>query len=123
MKINISVSVGEIVDKISILKIKLVYIYNHTKEINEEIDLLQNSISYLNIPRIYFDQFYCINKELWDVEDALRDKEKNKIFDKEFIKLARSVYILNDKRFALKKKINEEYNSEIKEFKSYTDYV
>lgn len=123
MTINIPVSVGEIVDKISILKIKLIHIKEHYQHIVSEIDLLTSSIQHLNVTGNYLDSLFDVNKQLWDVEDKIREKEKAKQFDQDFISLARKVYTLNDQRFSLKKKINEEYNSEIKEFKSYKDYV
>ena len=63
-----------------------------------------------------------IKQQLWDIEDKIRDKERNKSFDDEFIKLARSVYIINDERFRIKRKINDVFGSELVEEKSYLEY-
>ena len=63
-----------------------------------------------------------INQKLWKIEDNIRDKERNKTFDEEFIELARSVYLTNDKRSKIKRKINETFGSELIEEKSYSDY-
>ena len=63
-----------------------------------------------------------VNQKLWDIEDLIRDKERNKTFDKDFIKLARSVYFTNDDRSRIKRNINETFGSELIEEKSYTDY-
>ena len=69
-----------------------------------------------------YDDLVLINSKLWEIEDKLRVREKNKKFDEEFIELARSVYYTNDERFELKNKINLLSNSEIQEQKSYEDY-
>jgi hypothetical protein len=68
------------------------------------------------------EELQWVNKKLWDVEDRLRDCERNKVFDDYFVQLARSVYLLNDKRARIKKEINMKYNSEFVEEKSYTTY-
>lgn len=67
-------------------------------------------------------ELHQINQRLWDIEDALREKERKKTFDDEFIQLARSVYVINDERFRTKKRINELFGSELLEEKSYTHY-
>lgn len=120
---QIDVSIGEILDKVSILKIKTERILDETKNKNvrAEHDLLIGEVSsYLN-DSLFLD-LLNVNKCLWDIEDALREKERNKEFDDEFIALARSVYITNDKRFAIKNDINNKFNSQIREEKSYTNY-
>ena len=67
-------------------------------------------------------EMIVVNKELWVIEDDIREKERDKSFDKEFIELARNVYITNDKRFEIKNKINNIYGSSIREVKSYEEY-
>jgi hypothetical protein len=123
---EIEVSVGEIVDKLSILNIK-------KDNINEEVKLNNINKEFLYLHEIVFsklninyDEYYVrlldINKSLWVIEDKLRDKERNKEFDDEFIELARSVYFTNDKRAEIKREINEIYNSTFVEEKSYKPY-
>lgn len=124
---KIDVSTGEIVDKTSILEIKLTSIKNldKLKNIKNEYDyLLDIMVNDLKIDKQSDDysQLYSINKKLWDIEDLLRLKEFKKEFDKEFIDLARKVYFTNDKRAELKKNINEKYNSLFVEEKSYEKY-
>tara|TARA_R100001460_G_scaffold107443_3_gene156213 strand:+ start:126 stop:494 length:369 start_codon:yes stop_codon:yes gene_type:complete len=120
---KIEVSIGEILDKISILEIKKNKIKDNEKlkNINNEFNTLVESYP------TYIDQFEYkdllkINSLLWDIEDRLRLKEKNKKFDEEFIKLARDVYFTNDKRSVIKKKINIRLGSDLIEEKSYEDY-
>lgn len=126
MIVNIPVSIGELLDKISILKIKQKNITNDIKlnNINKELLYLENIVNRLNInKKSEFDNFlnhlYKINSELWGVEDLIRTLEHNKQFDHIFIQTARLVYILNDKRSRIKKDINLLYNSDIIEEKSY----
>jgi len=121
---KIEVSIGEILDKISILEIKKNKIKDNEKlkNINNEFNTLVESYP------TYIDQFEYkdllkINSLLWDIEDRLRLKEKNKKFDEEFIKLARDVYFTNDKRSVIKKKINIRLGSDLIEEKSYQDYI
>jgi hypothetical protein len=123
---EIEVSVGEIVDKLSILNIKKNNIDDEVKlyNINKEFLYLHEIVfSKLNIS---YDEYYVklldVNKSLWVIEDKLRDKERNKEFDSEFIELARSVYFTNDKRAEIKREINEIYNSTFVEEKSYKPY-
>ena len=127
MIINISVSLGELVDKISILQIKRKNIKDKEKEklINKELSLLEKSLkNSLNDNLIikYLDELIKINSKLWKIEDDLRENERKKIFDQDFIELARSVYLTNDKRSRIKLEINKKFGSQIIEVKSYTKY-
>lgn len=121
---KIEVSIGEVVDKWTILSIKFLNITDKDKLAN-----VLTERTYLNEmipPEILHDsstdELLNINKMLWDVEDRLRDCERDKLFDEHFVQLARSVYMLNDKRAALKKEINIKYGSEFVEEKSYRPY-
>lgn len=123
---EIEVSIGEIVDKLSILDIKKDNIVDETKLSNvkkEYLYLHEIVFSKLNIS---YDDYYVrlleVNKSLWDIEDKIRDKERDKEFDSEFIELARSVYYTNDKRSEIKKEINLKYGSLFVEEKSYKEY-
>ena len=125
--ITVPVSVGELIDKLSILQVKKNNIKDSKKliEVSKEFDAL-NEISEeffqnKDVEGIY-QSLIEVNSKLWDVEDKLRIFEKNQKFDKEFIELARLVYYTNDERFSLKNKINQMTNSELKEQKSYEDY-
>ena len=94
------------------------------KNINKEMKLLKNILQDKNL-EINIDlikNLKNINKKLWEIEDNIRIKESNQEFDEEFIKLARSVYIENDKRAFIKKEINQKYNSDLVEEKSYKNY-
>jgi hypothetical protein len=116
----IEVSNGEIVDKYTILKIKLKNSEIGTEKhfnIHAEYMLLHASVAQLNIPESLIEELYTVNKKLWDIEDSIRVLESKKQFDKEFIDLARSVYVTNDKRFQIKKQINQISGSELKEEK------
>ena len=119
------ISVGELVDKITILEIKQRYMTgSKLKNINKELKLLKNITQDKNL-KINIDlikNLKMINEKLWEIEDNIRIKESNQEFDEEFIQLARSVYIENDKRASIKKDINQEYNSELVEEKSYKKY-
>ena len=123
--INVPISVGELVDKITILEIKKDKLKNlKLKNILKELSFLRAVLeknSILIPDEIYF-QLKSINLKLWDIEDKIRIKEKNKGFDDEFIELARSVYLNNDRRSATKKELNIMFNSEIIEEKSYEKY-
>lgn len=125
--ISIPVSVGELIDKLSILQIKLVKIDNPAKKeiVSTELaELTQLAQRYLLNPEIeeLMAQLKNVNSKLWDVEDNIRVKEKDKAFDEGFIQLARSVYFLNDRRFSIKNQVNELTNSQIKEVKDYIKY-
>lgn len=125
--ITTPISVGELIDKLSILQVKKNNIKDQIKlvEVKKEFDAL-NEISkvYLGDKDIFniYDDLVITNSKLWNIEDELRVHEKKQIFDDKFVELARSVYYTNDERFALKNKINQLTNSELKEQKSYEDY-
>ena len=127
MIINTPVSLGELVDKISILHIKNINIKDSQKQklIREELDLLNitlnNNIKREDIQN-FLDLLIEINSKLWKIEDDIRDCERNKKFDQKFIELARSVYFTNDKRSEIKLDINKKFGSKIVEVKSYEDY-
>ena len=127
MIINIPISLGELIDKISILLIKERKITDVKKIdlIHEELTLLKKTLNKVTKDSAiddYLNQLIDINSALWKIEDELRDCEKNKEFDKKFIDLARSVYITNDKRAEIKLEINNKFGSKIVEVKSYTKY-
>ena len=125
--INIPVSVGEVVDKISILQIKMSKIKDPFKleAVSTELRLLVDKAQE-HLVRYDLDdllaQLKHVNGELWEVEDKLRIMERDKRFDDEFIALARAVYHLNDKRFSLKNEVNQLTNSPINEVKDYVNY-
>ena len=119
------VSLGELVDRIVILEIKLTHMIGiKLKNIDKELKILRNIIqeTKLKIDPGLVNNLKNVNKNLWEIEDSIRIKESNQEFDKEFIALARSVYKENDKRAAIKKTINQNYNSELSEEKSYKSY-
>jgi hypothetical protein len=118
VEIKIPISVGELLDKISILSIKSQYTDNSyvTKELQDLIKIAQEHQVY-DAP--YVSQLLSINRKLWKIEDDLRVLEKSQIFNQEFIELARSVYITNDQRALIKKEINEKYKSHYQEVKCY----
>jgi hypothetical protein len=125
--ITIPVSVGELIDKLSILHVKQLKISNEEKleYVNKEFELLYNLSSYyLNNEEVenLYHQLVEINKKLWDIEDKLRVIESEHNFDLEFIDLARKVYFTNDERFRLKNEINLTTLSEIREIKDYKKY-
>ena len=119
------VSLGELIDKITILEIKQKYMTCiKLKNIDKELKMLRNIIQVNNIevdPAL-INNLKKVNKKLWEIEDSIRIKESNQEFDKEFIALARSVYKENDKRASIKKAINQKYNSELTEEKSYKSF-
>ena len=126
--IIIPVSSGELVDKISILKIKRRKIVNKSKlqNINKELSLL-NKIYKNNFKKnkkilLYEKKLIKVNKKLWDIEDKIRYLESKRNFNQQFINLARAVYINNDKRSEIKKKINKLSGSDLIEEKSYKSY-
>ena len=123
--INVPISVGELIDKITILEIKKDKLKNlKLKNILKELSFLRAVLEKNSIfipDEIYF-QLKSTNLKLWDIEDKIRIKEKNKEFDNEFIELARSVYLNNDRRSETKKELNIMFNSEIIEEKSYEIY-
>ena len=128
MQLQVPVSVGEVLDKITILQIKLAHISDANKRVN-----IQNELDAL-LPLVAGDVFTTVemqgltaelksvNEALWDIEDDIREKEAAKSFDAEFIKLARAVYVTNDKRAEIKKQINLATGSALIEEKSYESY-
>lgn len=123
----VPVSVGELIDKISILNIKRIMISDLQKvEIvkKELIELMDMANPYLQNKEVedLYDQLVVVNKNLWDVEDELRHLESEKKFDEDFVGKARSVYYLNDRRYELKNKINFTTNSKISEVKQHVEY-
>lgn len=115
-EIKIPISVGELLDKISILSIKSQYTDNSyvTKELQDLISIAKKHQVY---DYFYLAKLLSINRKLWKIEDDLRVLEKLKTFNEEFIELARSVYITNDLRALIKKEINEKYKSSYQEIK------
>ena len=127
MIINTPVSLGELVDKISILHIKNTNIKDNEKLllVKEELSLLQKTLNdHVNSDQIkpFLDSLIDINSKLWVIEDDIRDCERDKNFDQKFIDLARSVYFTNDKRSEIKLEINKKFGSKIVEVKSYEKY-
>ena len=127
MIINTPVSLGELVDKISILHIKNLNIKDSEKLklVKEELLLLNKTLDdhvNRNDIQLHLDSLITINSKLWVIEDDIRDCERNKIFDQKFIELARSVYFTNDKRSEVKLEINKKFGSKIIEVKSYEQY-
>ena len=127
MIINTPVSLGELIDKISILHIKNINIKDDEKLalVKDELLRLNKTLdAHINRDDIqqYLDSLIDINSKLWLIEDDIRDCERNKIFDQKFIDLARSVYFTNDKRSEVKLEINKKFGSQIIEVKSYEEY-
>ena len=118
MELNIPISVGELLDKITILEIKSLFTNNPyvSKEL-QELNKIKLTLTQYTLE--YEVKLKEVNQKLWKIEDRLREKEKLQEFDEEFIELARSVYITNDLRAAIKKKINEETESYYQEVKLY----
>lgn len=116
MKITIPISVGELLDKISILQIKSQYTENIY--VNKELEsLIEIAKQFKVFDFKYFDQLLEVNQKLWKIEDELRVLENLQDFGDTFINLARSVYNINDRRSLIKKEINEKYNSSYREVK------
>ena len=128
MEIKVPVSPGELIDKLTILEIKAANISDAAKlaNVNVELQLLQDtwrSSAFANANvEAEWKQLRDINKKLWDIEDEIRHKERERKFDQEFIELARAVYVTNDERAAVKKAINTKLGSKIVEEKSYAKY-
>jgi hypothetical protein len=127
-EIKVPISPGELIDKITILEIKAANISDPTKlaNVKVELQLLQETWSTSHYASSNIDaewkQLRDVNKQLWDIEDDIRDKERQRQFDQQFIELARAVYIRNDERAAVKKTINTKLGSKIVEEKSYAKY-
>lgn len=129
MIINIPASIGEVVDKLTILEIKKQKISEkekldiiHYEYLKLEKILNESNILGLDKTKEFFKELYIINLELWEIEDKIRICEKKKNFGEEFLELARNVYITNDKRFSVKNEINLYFGSDIKEVKDYEEY-
>lgn len=126
--IKVEISYGELFDKISILEIKKSKLNNPEEivKVKYELDLLlqelNNSKLNSSIISSLTKNLKEINLKLWNIEDKIREKERDKKFDEEFIKLARNVYITNDKRAKIKSEINHRLNSKVFEIKSYKKY-
>lgn len=125
--ILVPISVGELVDKLTILQIKLQNIDDPEKwkNVRAEWDILSNLPEYKDIAyevAPFFTNLYIVNMELWKIEDDIRECEREQNFGRRFIDLARAVYKTNDKRATIKKNINIKYGSKIIEEKSYKEY-
>ena len=118
MKMQIPVSVGELLDKITILEIKSMFTDDEyvTKELNDLNEIRSTLTQYTLEHEVKLKK---VNEKLWKIEDKLRKLEKEQRFDEEFIELARSVYIINDERARIKREINELTNSDFMEIKVY----
>ena len=119
--IEIPASIGEVFDKITILQIKQQNIFDPKKQNNvtKELELLLDRVRSIDVDPLLLNQLKEVNEELWNIEDEIRICEKNQDFGIEFIRLARAVYITNDKRSKIKQKINQETGSLLIEEKSY----
>ena len=124
-KILAEISAGELVDKITILEIKMIKIKDNSKlkEVDKELKSLnltfKNFVPNQSLINNWIKKLKDINLKLWDIEESKRKAEKNKNFDDNFIQLARNVYKFNDERANIKLKINQALGSNIKEVKSY----
>jgi predicted lipid-binding transport protein (Tim44 family) len=127
--LHIPVSPGELLDKITILRIKSQRIDDAAKVANVrlELELLQHTWATLGIATLAVaadeQALQAVNEQLWEIEDRIRDKEAVRAFDQEFIDLARAVYHRNDERAAIKKRVNIALGSRIVEEKSYQPYA
>jgi hypothetical protein len=124
MIVHVPVSVGELVDKITILQIKLTHARTDTQihNISTELHQLSTILDQLTLPvdiTTHISQLHAVNQELWLIEDAKRQHERQQLFDSEFVELARFVYIKNDQRAAIKQQINQITHSDIVEEKIY----
>ena len=128
MSIEIKISVGELLDKITILQIKLarITVPDKLRNIRTELRALSKIWQASAYARVDLEAeiagLKAVNERLWEIEDAIRDKERDARFDREFIELARSVYLNNDQRAGIKRAINAKTGSELVEEKSYADY-
>lgn len=129
MYISAPISIGELIDKITILEIKSERIQESEKLVNirKELDILRATWRKVGLDGKMIAkeivELKQANETLWTIEDEIRRKESKKEFDEQFIELARSVYFTNDRRASLKKEINQKLGSELVEEKSYTDYT
>jgi len=137
MRVQIEVAPGELIDKLTILQIKLGKITDKTKlrhvrnefnTLNESVDRLKRSLSGKRQHEVvakmgtFMKQLADVNLKIWNIEDQVRDCESKADFGPEFVEAARSVYLTNDKRASIKKAINSLFQSDIQEEKSYTEY-
>jgi hypothetical protein len=126
--ILVPVSPGELLDKITILRIKVARMQDAVKLANVklELSLLEQTWreSGCAAQDVSADEHALqhVNERLWDIEDRIRDKEAKQSFDRDFIELARAVYVSNDERAAIKKRINSQLGSRLVEEKSYKQY-
>lgn len=119
------ISVGELIDKITILEIKLEKIKNENALVNIRNEHKKlTELEKIFLPKLgnFKNKMRHVNEEIWNIEDGVRDCERNKNFDETFIELARSVYFKNDERARVKREINQLFNSDIVEEKSYEKY-
>jgi hypothetical protein len=128
-EIYVPISPGELLDKITILRIKSARMTDAVKlaNVRRELEALEDTwrgSAYFSKHDVAADEaaLFAVNERLWEIEDRIRDKEREQRFDREFIELARSVYIENDERAALKKRINTQLGSTLVEEKSYQQY-
>ena len=123
--IQAPISLGELIDKITILQIKTQHLQETAlKHVTTELNALERTLNNLNLsinPKL-IQQLKEVNQDLWNIEDDIREKERQQNFDDSFIQLARSVYKQNDRRSAIKKEINTTYSSAFTEEKSYKPY-
>ena len=128
MNVNVEISIGEFFDKVTILEIKHKRIKDPDKRVNidRELDWLNELLQKLPFSRAdvaaEVEELRRINEKLWVIEDDIRDKEAQKVFDQEFIEHARAVYHTNDRRSEVKKAINLKLGSDFVEEKSYEEY-
>lgn len=127
MNVNTPISLGELVDKITILQIKKEKIKEETKlkNINTELELLIETLKQTGLMDQLVDytlQLQSVNLNLWNCEDVIRDCERQKLFDSNFVATARSIYKYNDQRSIIKKEINLQFGSTVVEEKSYSEY-
>ena len=125
MEILAPISLGELIDKITILQIKTRQLQGKARRNSmNELEELQKILGSLNIiiDQKLTEQLLKVNEELWEIEDDIREEERKKEFRQNFIELARNVYIKNDLRAAIKKEINIKYGSKLMEEKSYKNY-
>tara|TARA_Y100000768_G_C23764226_1_gene580095 strand:+ start:302 stop:685 length:384 start_codon:yes stop_codon:yes gene_type:complete len=127
MLVNTPISLGELVDKISILIVKQKNITDQNKlnQVNKELGYLQKTLTdHITNEKIeiFLNRLIDINSKLWIIEDDIRSCERRKQFDQKFIELARSVYFTNDKRADIKLDINQKFGSDLVEVKSYDRY-
>ncbi len=127
---KVDISLGELVDKVTILAIKLEKIKHPGKleNVRKEYEMLSRAMALAGLsdqsPEFdrLFDRLVAVNRKLWEIEDMIREKEALKQFDEAFVELARSVYFTNDERAAIKREINARYGSEWVEEKEYAGY-